>query len=324
MEESSFQLKKEIIKAPVVVLIGPTAVGKTDLSFAIAKQFSAEIVGADSMQIFRHMDIGTAKPTPEEQKKVVHHLVDVADPDEDYHAGRYAAESLEACRDIINKGKVPLIVGGTGLYLRALLEGMFEALPVDKDIREDLKKRLEKEGRAVLYKELQQVDPDTAKRIHCNDTQRLLRALEIFKTSGISWSSQLKKQQKKKRFGRILKIGLTCEREKLYKRINCRAQKMMEAGFLEEVQGLLGMGYGPELKSMQSLGYRHLIQYIQGKWDLETSLSLMARDTRRYAKRQYTWFGKDKDIYWALPEQEGEVISHIQQFLNQKTSKLSS
>jgi len=322
MKDSQFKTSSLPITTPIVVIIGPTAVGKTNLSLSIANEFSAEIVGADSMQVFRYMDIGTAKPSKEEQQQADHHLIDVADPDEDYHAGRYAEESLSACRSIIDKGKMPLVVGGTGLYIKALLEGMIESLPIDKNIREELKERLEKEGREVLYAELNKTDPDSASRIHPNDTQRLLRALEIFQATGVLWSTHIENEDKKGQFSRVLKIGLTCEREKLYERINMRAQMMMDAGFLEEVQGLLDMGYGPDLKSMQSLGYRHCLQYIEGNWDLETTFSLLARDTRRYAKRQYTWFGKDKDVFWVSPEDKEEVFAHIQGFLGTKSTKV--
>ncbi len=316
------QKDNQPISEPIVVLIGPTAVGKTDLSLSIAREFSGEIVGADSMQVFRYMDIGTAKPSIEELQQAPHHLIDVADPDEEYNAARYADEAKAACRAIIQKGNIPLLVGGTGLYIKALLEGMFDAFPVDHGVREEMKMRLAEEGRESLHNELLHIDPSSANRIHLNDTQRLLRALEIFKVTGTTWSEHLHNEQKKKQFSTVLKIGLTCERQKLYDRINYRAQKMMDSGFLEEVKGLLDMGYGPELKSMQSLGYRHLIEYINGAWDLETTQSLLARDTRRYAKRQYTWFGKDKSIVWVEPERKKDILSHIQEFLSTNKPKV--
>ncbi|OGQ87186.1 MAG: tRNA (adenosine(37)-N6)-dimethylallyltransferase MiaA [Deltaproteobacteria bacterium RIFOXYD12_FULL_56_24] len=299
---------------PVLVLIGPTAVGKTALSLALAEQFSCEIVGLDSMQIYRHMDIGTAKATAEERARVPHHLLDVVDPDEEYHVGRYVADATEACRRIIARGKRPLVVGGTGLYLKGLLEGLFEIPAVPEKVRASLQQRLAEEGRALLFAELEQCDPESASRIHTNDTHRLLRALEIFQATGLSWSEHLRAQKVRPALSKALQIGLLCEREALYERINLRVEQMVAEGLLGEVQKLLALGYEPGLKAMQSIGYRHMLQFLQGHWDWDETLFLLARDTRRYAKRQMTWFGSDPNIRWFAPSEPAKIFACIDGF----------
>ena len=303
------------LSEPVLILIGPTAVGKTALSLALAARFSCEIVGLDSMQIYRHMDIGTAKATPEVRALVPHHLLDVVDPDEEYHVARYVADATEACRQIIARGNRPLLVGGTGLYLKGLLEGLFEIPAIPEAVRGNLGQRLAKEGRAVLFAELNQCDPESAVRIHPNDSHRLLRALEIFQATGRPWSEHLRTQQAQPALTKMLQIGLHCERGALYERINLRVEQMVEEGLLAEVEKLLAMGYDPGLKSMQSIGYRHMLQYLQGQWDWDETLFLLARDTRRYAKRQMTWFGNDPFIRWFAPTDTASIFDCVSGFL---------
>ena len=303
------------LSEPVLVLIGPTAVGKTALSLALAERFSCEIVGLDSMQIYRHMDIGTAKATPEERARVPHHLIDVVNPDEEYHVARYVADATEACRQIIARGNRPLLVGGTGLYLKGLLEGLFEIPPVPESVRATLRKRLLEEGRAVLFAELSQCDPESATRIHPNDTHRLLRALEIFLATGQPWSEHLRKQKVQPALSNVLQLGLHCEREVLYERINLRVAQMVEEGLLGEVEKLLAMGYDPGLKSMQSIGYRHMVQFLKGEWGWDETLFLLARDTRRYAKRQMTWFGNDPHIRWVAPIDTAPIFECVEEFI---------
>ncbi len=312
MDGSAIELP---LSKPVLILIGPTAVGKTALSFALAERFSCEIVCLDSMQIYRHMDIGTAKATSEERAMVPHHLLDVAAPDEEYHVARYVADATTACREIIARGNRPLLVGGTGLYLKSLLEGLFEIPAVPETVRANLKKRLLEEGRAVLFAELDLCDKKSASRIHPNDTHRLLRALEIFQATGRPWSEHLYKQQIQPALTKVLQLGLFCERDTLYDRINLRVEQMVAAGLLAEVEKLLDMGYGSDLKSMQSIGYRHMLQYIQGHWDWEETIFLLARDTRHYAKRQMTWFGADPQIRWFAPVETMAIFACIRDFL---------
>ncbi len=308
--------------APLIALVGPTGIGKTSLSLEIARRFSAEIVGLDSMQIYRYMDIGTAKPTREERAQAPHHLIDFVDPDEDYTAGRYVSDATAVLADIHGRGHLPLLVGGAGMYLQSLLSGLFGGragleLPEMEALRQGLKKRLEDGGRERLYLELQGCDPATAARIHPNDSQRLVRALEIFYATGIPWSEHLARHQEKggqdKR--NILKIGLYCERDELYRRIDQRVELMISAGLIAEVRTLLDMGYDQDLKSMQSIGYRHMINYITSRWTRDEAQRLLARDTRRYAKRQYTWFLRDPDIFWFTHAEMGSLFKKVEDFL---------
>ena len=305
-------------RSAIIAMVGPTAIGKTELALDIAAQFSCEIIGADSMQVYRYMDIGTAKPSLEERNRVPHHLIDVADPDEDYSAGRYVVDAEQAIRIVRRNSSIPFLVGGTGLYLRGLTEGLTELHSGDPLVREELKKILaEEEGRKLLYDELIRVDPESAARIHPNDSQRLLRALEIYRTTGTPWSKHLAREEKHHALRNVLKIGLTCERDVLYQRINTRTKLMVGQGLEQEVRMLLDRGYHGRLKSMQSIGYRHMVNYIEGRWPLEKTLELLARDTRHYAKRQYTWFNKDREIRWFAPTQREEIFRSIATYINE-------
>ena len=299
-----------------IAIIGPTGVGKTALSLAVAQRFGCEIVSLDSMQVYRYMDIGTAKAGPEERALVPHHLLDVADPDEEYSVARYLADAATAMDGIRRRGGMPLLVGGTGLYLRALEEGLFEMPPCDESIRQGVRERLEKEGGAALYAELARVDAVSAARIHPNDTYRLLRGLEIYEATGIPWSEHLCRGRQNALVSNSLKIGLTWEREKLYDRINRRVGQMVSEGLLDEVRSLLDRGYGPELKPMQAIGYRHMVEHLQGVRDWDETLTLLARDTRRYAKRQYTWFRRDSAIHWLEPVRGEEILSLVEDFIS--------
>ena len=307
--------------SPAIILVGPTGIGKTELSLAIADKFSCEIVSVDSMQVYRYMDIGTAKATPEERNRVQHYLIDIVDPDEEYHVARFVEDATGACKTIKEHGNVPFLVGGTGFYFKGLQEGLFEVVGIDESIREELKRSLASENRQSLYEELVRCDPESASRIHPNDSHRLLRALEIFRTTGTPWSQHLGKQNQPPLLGNVLKLGLTCDREILYHRINQRVDHMIEAGLLDEVQTLLKMGYSATLKSMQSLGYRHMVNFVEGRWGWQESIDLLARDTRRYAKRQYTWFRRDPEIIWFEPSQQQEVISAIAKYFEDYSGK---
>ena len=316
----------------LIVLCGPTAVGKTELSLQIAERFSCEIVGVDSMQVYRFMDIGTAKPTLAERKRIPHYLIDIVDPDYNYTLGRFVNDANEAIETICTHGKIPLLTGGTGLYLKGLLEGLFDenVLAPGNDAgdgrektrtsRQEIRKKLEAQGNTDLYRQLKAVDPDSAERIHTNDTQRLLRALDIYYSTGIPWSQHLANQSRKNSQYKTLKIGLTRPRKELYTRINQRVQFMVEQGLLAEVKKLLSMGYDSELKSMKSLGYRHMVNYLNGNWTWEEALEILARDTRHYAKRQYTWLNNDPEIIWHDVRENDTIIREIENFLTQGTS----
>lgn len=306
-------------KPPAIAIVGPTAIGKTELSLRIAEKFSGEIVSVDSMQLYRHMDVGTAKPSAKERARAPHHMIDIADPDENYTVARYVEEATKAIDGIVLKKKVPLLVGGTGLYLRGLLEGLFQLPQVPDSIREKYRKKLSGQDPDALYEMLLQVDPESAARVHPHDRQRLTRALEIFEATGIPWSEHIARHNKKEgALQDVLIIGLTCKREDLYNRINRRVDLMIDQGLLEEVKKLLGMGYGAGLKSMQSIGYRHMVNYLEGKWDWRQAVELLARDTRRYAKRQYTWFRRMPEIVWLHPAQYRDVVPIIKKHFAEK------
>lgn len=303
----------------LIVLVGPTAIGKTELSLALAKEFGCEIISMDSMQIYKYMDIGTAKPTHEERSIVPHHLIDFVDPADDYNVSRFVSDARSSIEDIQSRNKLPMIVGGTGLYMRGLLEGMFEIASVPENIRKKLEETAQERGLDYLFGKLTEYDPESAARLHPNDRQRVMRALEIYHATGIPWSRHLKEQQQEKAAikgdFKALKIGLHRDRELLYERINRRVGIMVAQGLLEEVEKLLSMGYTPELNSMQSIGYKHMLNYIDSTWSWEEALRLLARDTRHYAKRQLTWFGRDPEIRWFEPDENTHIASAISNFL---------
>ncbi len=316
-----------IIPDPLLlVLCGPTAVGKTELSLQIAEHFSCEIIGVDSMQIYKHMDIGTAKPTAAERARIPHYLIDIVDPDEDYTLGTFIRDAEAAIQSICSHKNIPLLAGGSGLYFKGLLNGVFDE-PVgpgkesaaDKKkkekIKQDLRERLEEEGREKLHNELAEFDPESAQRIHPNDVQRILRGHEIYYATGTPWSKHLANQPKNSLRYRALKIGLTRPRNELYARIDQRVQQMAEQDLLSEVKNLLAMGYDKKLKSMQSIGYRHMINFIEGNWSWEQTLAWLARDTRHYAKRQYTWFNNDPGIIWHDVGEKDKIFDDINDFL---------
>jgi tRNA dimethylallyltransferase len=303
---------------PIVVLIGPTAIGKTALSIELAEKFDFEIISVDSMQVYRSMDIGTAKVTQEEMCGIPHHLIDVVDPDDSFDASSYERLGLQAIKDIQGRGRRVLLTGGTGLYLKALLQGLSSKIPAFPEIRKDLEQQLAKTGAHAMHKCLGVCDQISANRIHENDHHRLIRALEIFQGTGRPWSSFIREQQEEQmvRFSNVLQIGLTCPREMLYRRIEQRTEIMIGTGFEDEVRGLVSQGYGPELKSMQSIGYSHMLRFIAGDGDREKMTQRLTRDTRRYAKRQYTWFNKIDSLNWFDSKGRAQVPLTISRFLN--------
>ena len=304
-----------LIDKPVLTLVGPTAIGKTDLSLKLSKEFNCEIISVDSMQVHRYMDVGTAKASHDERRIIPHHLIDIVDPDEEYNAARFVEDCFDAIMVIHKRGAIPLLTGGTGLYFRALSNGLFPSPPTDKTIRDTLRSRLAEEGSSALHDELKISDPSSATRLHPNDSSRIIRALEVFYTTGTKLSDHLRRQKSEAPVTRLrcmIPIGLTCEREALYQRINSRTAQLFDMGLEAEVRGLINQGYGPELKSMQSIGYRHMVNYLDGLWNLEKCKELLARDTRRYAKRQYTWFGRDDSICWFDRGDDTEIFSYVE------------
>lgn len=293
---------------PLVILAGPTGVGKTGLALELAERLEAEIVGADSMQIYRFMDIGTAKPTLEERSRVAHHLIDIRNPDEEYSAADYARDATRAISDIHARGKLPLLVGGTGLYIQAVVYGIFEGPGRDETYRAHLREFAEEYGNFAIYQKLEAVDPLTSRRLHPNDLVRIIRALEIFHLTGIPISAyQATATTPLAAFSPCFLV-LTTGRETLYNRIETRVDAMIAAGLIEEVQGLLQQGYHTELNPMKSLGYKEITAFLQGQTDLPTASTLIKRNSRRYAKRQLTWFRKYQHAVWI--EREPELPFH--------------
>lgn len=301
----------------IVVISGPTAAGKTATAIAVAAAIDGEIVNADSLQVYRHLDVGTAKPTKEEQAVVPHHLIDVVDPDEPYSAARYQKEADEVIAGLDERQKVPLMVGGTGLYIRSLLYGLCSIPDIPPVIRQEVRQQLEKDGVEVLHDRLRRVDPQTADQLTPRDQSRVSRALEVFLATGTS----IRRFQGQHRFARpryrFLHLFLHCDRELLYERINQRVQTMMAAGFLDEVKRLLAMGFPPSLKPLQSIGYRQLILHCQGEISLDEAVRQTARDTRHYAKRQYTWFAREAGVTMVDEAERDRIPRLIEMFLKE-------
>jgi tRNA dimethylallyltransferase len=300
-------------KPRVAALVGPTAVGKTAVALTLAAKLGAEIVNADSLQVYRQMDIGTAKPTPEERARVTHHLLDMVDPPEPYDAARYSREGRKVLEELHGRGVPTLVVGGTGLYLKALLSGLFAEGAPKTEVRDRLHREAEVVGLPALYKRLLHLDPATAMRLHPHDTYRIVRALEVMEATGRPLSALIAAHRFQDSPYQVLKLGLALPREELYRRIELRMEVMLAEGWLDEVKGLLER-YPPTLKPLQAIGYRHLINYLIGRWSWPEALSLLARDTRRYAKRQLTWFGSDPQIRWFHPDQTEAMAALLSEF----------
>ncbi|MAG29491.1 MAG: tRNA (adenosine(37)-N6)-dimethylallyltransferase MiaA [Deltaproteobacteria bacterium] len=306
-------------RPPVVVVTGPTASGKTEIAITLAERFDGEIVNADSMQVFRQMDIGTAKPTAQERARVAHHLFDIVAPDEPYSAGRYAREAREAAAAIHARGHVVFLTGGTGLYIRAFLDGLIETGDVDRGLRERLEKEqahaAEEGDPARLHRRLAEFDAEAARRIHPNDVRRTVRALEILEQSGQPASQVRDAHGFRDRPFRVLHLCIDPGREVLAERIGRRAEGMIEAGLLREVRNLRGRGYGPELRPMQAIGYRHIQPVVDGSDTLANAVEAMKSDTRRFARRQRTWIRAVADVCWHDPAEPEAIFERVGRFL---------
>jgi tRNA dimethylallyltransferase len=299
----------------LVVITGPTASGKSSLAVDLALKMNGEIVNADSMQVYRGMDVGTAKPSLEERRGITHHMIDVIRPDEDFNAAKYGTLARPLVREIVGRKKVCFVVGGTGLYIKTLLGGLLACPPVNKELRTGLQKESEEQGSTVLHERLARLDPESGSRIHPNDKIRIIRALEIMALTGQPFSSMAKEHAFRDRSFGSLRICLSLERELLYPRINKRTVSMVESGLLEETRGLLQEGFSRELKAMKALGYRHVIEHLDGLFDLDETIRRIQRDTRRYAKRQLTWFRADPGMLWVEPERKAFIERKIEEFL---------
>ncbi len=305
------------MKPKLVVVLGPTAVGKSDVALELALHMNGEIINADSQQVYRQMDIGTAKPSTKLRQKIPHHVIDVVDPDEEFNVARYRELATASIHDIRRRGKQAIVCGGTGLYIKALTRGLFLGPAQDAGIRAALTLEAHGHGLRSLYERLEQIDPSATSWIHPNDRQRIIRALEVYELTG----KPMSEWQKGHAFGETpfntLKIGLDRQRAELYDLINQRCDQMIEAGLVDEVKGLFAQGYSLDLKPVCSVGYRHMGLFLMGKMSLEQAVFLMKRDTRRLAKRQLTWFRSDREIRWFQPGAERAKIKHVvQEFLN--------
>ena len=305
-------------KIPLFVICSPTATGKTQLALELVETFGGEIVNADSMQVYRFLDIGTAKPSVEERMRVTHHLIDVVDPDEEYNAAVYAEQARAIIEKIARTSKPVFVVGGTGLYIRALLQGIIATPPVDENIRNYYRDLRDRHGREYLFGLLSERDPQAAGRINLNDSVRVIRALEVLEQSGQSIIALQQKHAFADCPYDACKIGLSIERAELKKRIALRTSRMVEAGLVEEVRELLKRGYSEKLKAMQSLGYKQVVDFIRGRSEWDRALELINRDTWQYSKRQLTWFSADKTINWFAPDQFEAIRKTVATFLERK------
>ena len=287
---------------PILAIVGPTATGKSDLSLALAEALDAEILSADSMQIYRFMDIGTAKPSKETRALVPHHFIDILNPDENYSAGRFAREARQILSQKEREKTPMVIVGGTGLYVKALEKGLVALPAIPDHIQERLWEAYVNEGLETLYQKLLNIDPFTAQAIHPHDRTRILRALGVFETTGKPLSIFREAHGFKTTSVSLFKVGLAYPRATLYQRIETRVDKMIEAGWIDEVKRLLEMGYDETLKPMQAIGYKQLTRVLQGKMDLKTAIEAIKKATRHLAKRQLTWFKKEAPHLWIHPD----------------------
>jgi tRNA dimethylallyltransferase len=281
----------------LLVIIGPTAVGKTNLSIEMAKRYDGEIISGDSMQIYRGMDIGTAKITEEEMQGIPHHLIDIKEPEESFSVAEFQLLVRAKINEIAKRGKLPIIVGGTGLYIQSVIyDYQFSDVPGDEAFRLELEERAKQIGNEALYKELQAVDPESAAQIHPNNVRRVIRALEIFHLTGKTMQDFQRKQQPDLLYETAL-VGLSMEREKLYDRINQRVDIMVEQGLLEEVKSLYNQGLR-NCQSIQAIGYKEIYDYLDGSVPWEEAVEQLKQNSRRYAKRQLTWFRNKMDVQW--------------------------
>lgn len=313
----------ESLKRPLVILTGPTAVGKTALSIALAKSINGEIVSADSMQVYRHMDIGSAKITAEEMAGVPHHLIDVMEPTEAFNVVIFQELAKEAMEEIYGRGRIPILVGGTGFYIQAVLYDIdFTENDEDSSLRRELEELARREGPEVLYEKLKSVDPAACESIHAHNVKRVIRALEFYEKTGQPISEHNEAQRQKDSPYRFAYFVLNDRREEIYKKIDARVDQMMAAGLVEEVRALREMGCTKDMVSMQGLGYKEILCCLEGELSQEEAVYLIKRDTRHFAKRQLTWFRREKDVIWVEKsdiDQNGQnTLDTMQEILREK------
>lgn len=312
------------MKKPLIILTGPTAVGKTKASIGLAKALNGEIISADSMQVYKYMDIGSAKIRPEEMDGVKHYLVDVLEPDEEFHVVKFQQMAKDALNEIYAKGKVPIVVGGTGFYIQALLYDIdFSESNEDTSYRTELENLAAEKGVDFVHNMLREVDPASADAIHANNLKRVIRALEFYKQTGEKISEHNEKERAKESPYEFCYFVLNDDRDRLYQRIDLRIDQMVEEGLLEEVSALKDKGYTKDMVSMQGLGYKEILDYLNGECTLEEAIYILKRDTRHFAKRQLTWFRREKDVIWVNKNEfnhdEEQILSSMLETVKERT-----
>lgn len=291
-------------KKPLIVLTGPTAVGKTKLSISLAKAVHGEIISADSMQVYQYMDIGSAKIRPSEMQGVPHYLVDILKPEEEFHIVRFQEMAKAAMKEIYAKGKIPILVGGTGFYIQAITRDIdFTQASQEDGYRQELEELAASQGTEALHRMLEEVDPTSAREIHANNVKRVIRALEFYHQNKIPISAHNQQQKERQSPYNLAYFVLNAPRNLLYERIDARVEEMLEEGLLKEVQGLKAMGYHREMVSMQGLGYKEILAYLDGEYPLDEAIRILKRDTRHFAKRQLTWFRREQEVLWVNKEE---------------------
>ena len=304
------------MKPKLIVILGPTAVGKSTVALELAQQIGAEIINADSQQVYRHMDVGTEKPSKADREVVRHHVIDVVNPNEEFNVAMFCQLATASVNDIGSRSRNIIVCGGTGLYLKALTRGLFVGPAQDMRVRESLKAEIETHGLNRLYRRLTQVDPVATSWVHPNDQQRIIRALEVYELTGKPMSQWQKAHGFGERPYDALMVGLDRERAELYDRINQRCDRMIETGLLDEVANLVQKGYGLDLKPLRSVGYRHMGLVLTGEMSLDDARELMKRDTRRLAKRQLTWFRGEDEVRWYHPNDKEDMLTVVERFLS--------
>lgn len=313
----------ETTKRPLVILTGPTAAGKTALSIALAKAIGGEIISADSMQVYRHMDIGSAKITPEEMEGIPHYLIDVLEPDQEFNVVVFQELAKQAAAEIYSRGHIPIVAGGTGFYIQALVYDIdFTENDEDTAFRRTLEEQAKREGTEALYERLRAVDPESCESIHAHNIKRVIRAIEFYEKTGKKISEHNREQRQNDSPYNFAYFVLNDDRERIYERINVRVDLMMAQGLVEEVRALRESGCRKEMVSMQGLGYKELLSYLEGETSMEEAVYLIKRDTRHFAKRQLTWFRREKEVIWVdktvFDHDSQKILNFMQDFLREK------